>query len=537
MAMTDTAVRPVGASRQAAPRAPGRGPSWPVALIAVFAIAFLAVGHQRLTMPFGDSHDGRNGTQWGLGSRALREEGVLRSHLGADLVAGTVRVAYTDHPPLIYSETAAVEAVAGEHPWTTRCPAWLGSLVTVGLCYRLLRRCGIGAPPAVIGTVLGLGCPMFGAYGMMNDPWIVGLPWGVAILLLWQEHRSGTRVRWPTIAAVALVGSLTSWVNVIELGLLALVEVVTRTRRRRRDLLAPIALAGATGVVLTVLWVAWAHGGSVHSLLAQAGRRSSGSADHMTPALLVSYLRSYWVGTFTPWQLALAIPVLVAAWLEPRTRPVLAVALGTVIIWVAAFSDGAAHHDYWAFWMVVPLAIGFAAAAERLLPAATTRMTVIVMALATGIGIIGFQLPGTIPETLVTGARGGAVLLAARDRMPPQQAYVWYLGDIVQVPYWIAYPFHRPAARLVNLRAVDELAATEPNDIVLVAADRLTADLMPANRAVGCVAGVPKGTRFAVLTASALDTALRSGSCPAVLQPPVPDTLTPKASTPSFIAP
>jgi hypothetical protein len=534
--MTDTAVRAVGTSRQAAQPAPRDGASWPVALIAVFALAFLAVGHQRLTMPFGDSHDGRNGTQWGLGSRALREEGVLRSHLGADLVAGGVRVAYTDHPPLIYSETAAAEALAGEHPWATRLPAWLGSLVAVGLCYRLLRRCGVGAPAAAIGTVLGFGCPMFGAYGLMNDPWIVGLPWGLAILLLWQEQRTGAPVRWPAIAAVALVGALTSWVNVILLALLALIELVARARRRRRDVLAPIAIAGAIGIALTVLWVAWAHGGSVNSLLSQAGRRSSGSADHMTPALLVTYLRSYWVDTFTPWQLALAIPVLVAAWLQPRTRPVFGVALGTVAIWVMAFSDGAAHHDYWAYWLVVPLAIGFAAAADRVLARASTQTTAIIAAFATVVGIVGFQLPRTIPQTLRHDARAGAVLLAARERIPPHQAYVWYLGDIVQVPYWIAYPFHRPAARLVNLRAVDELASAEPNDIVLVAADRLTSDLAPADATAHCRAGVAIGQDYAVLTAATLDRELRKGPCTAAgalasrpTQSGVP--------TPQFVAP
>ncbi len=508
------------------------------AAVVVFAAGFLLVGHHRLTMPFGDSHDGRNGAQWGLGSRALRTEGPLASHMGADLVAGPVRVPYTDHPPLIYSETALAETVAGEHPWVTRLPAWLGSIAAIGLCYRLLRRCGITPAPAAIGVVLGLGCPMFGAYGMMNDPWILGLPWGVAILLLWEERRAGVpRPAW-LLAGVALIGALTSWVNVIELGLLAIAELVARLRRRRPDVLVPLAVGTGTGVALTVAWVAWAHGGSIRSLVDQAANRTSGGSDHVGPSLLISYLRSYWVDTFTPWQLVLGIPVLVAGWLRPRLRPLLAVTLMTVGLWVLVFADGAAHHDYWGYWLVLPLVVGFAAAADVVLAGRSARTLAVAVAGATAIGLVGLEVPRTIPRRLTQGAQAGSVLSAARQLVPPGQRYIWYLGDIVQTPYWIAYPFHRPAARLVNLRAVDELAAAQPDAIVLVAADRLTSDLRPGESSAPCRAGVPVHQNYKVLTAQALDEALHGRRCPAASAAGSGSPKTaPQGPQPEFIAP
>jgi hypothetical protein len=357
---------------------------------------------------------------------------------------------------------------------------------------------------------------MFGAYGLMNDPWILGLPWGIAVLLLWEERRAGVvRPAW-LLAGVALIGALTSWVNVIELGLLAIVELVARVRRRRPDVLRPIALGAGAGVALTVAWVAWAHGGSIRTLVDQAGNRTSAGSEHVGLPLLISYLRWYWVDTFTPWQLALAIPVMVAAWLQPRLRPLLVVTLTTVGIWVLVFADGAAHHDYWGYWLVLPLVIGFAATADVLLARRPPLVPAVAVVAATALGLVGLEVPGTIPRTLTQGAQAGSLLLAARHSVAPDQAYIWYLGDVVQTPYWVAYPFRRPAARLVNLRAVDELASVEPDAIVLVAADRLTSDLRPADPSAPCRAGVPARLHFGVLTAKALDDALRSGPCRAV---------------------
>ena len=88
--MATVSVAPVALDTAGAgERKPARGVA--ATAVVVLAAAFLVLGHARLTMPFGDSHDGRNGAQWGLGSRDLRVEGPVTSHMGADLVAGPVR--------------------------------------------------------------------------------------------------------------------------------------------------------------------------------------------------------------------------------------------------------------------------------------------------------------------------------------------------------------------------------------------------------------------------------------------------------------
>ncbi len=538
--MTNLATAVVEEAKGPTPPGPRHRPSTQtLAVVAViaFALGFLIVGHQRITMAFGDSHDGRNGTQWGLGSRDLRTDGPVRSHMGADLTAGAVRAPYTDHPPLIYAETAAVETLGGEHPWSTRLPAWLGSIAAIGLCLQLLRRCGLSPAAAAIGTTLGLGCPMFGAYGIMNDPWILGLPWGIAILLLWQRRRIGVPTSWWLISGVAFVGAWTSWVNVLELGLIGVAELAVRLRRRRPDVLLPIAVPTVAAVALTLGWVAWSHGGSISSLLHNAGTRSGGASNGLSPSVVLSMLKSYWVDTFTPWQLLLAVPVIAAAWLDERSRPVLAVALGTVVLWIAVFSDGAAHHDYWGYWMVLPLAIGIGVGADILLRARSRNIGRVAVAAATLVGIVGFVVPGTIPRSLIRGSKAGAVLVAARATMPADQPYVWYLGSLIQIPYWVSYPFHRPGARLPNLATVDRLASTRPDDLVLVASYRLTPDLVPADPSAPCRAGVPRAQQYAVETAATLDRALRTGACPAVAASTTLVSAGPVAEPPGLISP
>jgi len=142
---------------------------------------------QAVDAPFGDSHDGRNGAVWASGSHALRAEGPVAARLGARLDLGRGQsTIYADHPPLAYGETAAVEAVFGVHPWSTRPPAWPGTVVAIGLLYGLLEACGLAPLAAAAGVALGFGCPMIGLHGAMLDSWVVGLPWAVGTLLVWQ---------------------------------------------------------------------------------------------------------------------------------------------------------------------------------------------------------------------------------------------------------------------------------------------------------------------------------------------------------------
>lgn len=150
---------------------PGRRLAW--VLLAVFAIAFLTQAAPRISAPFGDSHDGRNGAVWGLLGRALREDGVVGSRFAHSAV---LPGPYAHHPPLIVAETAIAETVPGERGAATRAPAWLGALATIPLLYLLLRCRGFAPVASAAAVVLVLSGPMFLLYGTMLDTLQVSFP-------------------------------------------------------------------------------------------------------------------------------------------------------------------------------------------------------------------------------------------------------------------------------------------------------------------------------------------------------------------------
>ena len=69
----------------------------------------LAKGTMLVSAPYGDSHDGRNGSTWAAGAEALRSDPV-GSRLGAVRLDGTV---YANHPPGILVAVAAGEPHRG----------------------------------------------------------------------------------------------------------------------------------------------------------------------------------------------------------------------------------------------------------------------------------------------------------------------------------------------------------------------------------------------------------------------------------------
>src|SRR3954451_21772147 len=127
------------------------------AILAAGLAFFVIANAPRFTSPFGDSHDGRNSGVWASGSRALREDGPISSRLGGLRRDGS---AYANHPPLISLETAAVEAIAGEHPWSSKTPALISTIVAVVLLYVVLVNARIRRIPAALGPTVGLLTPM-----------------------------------------------------------------------------------------------------------------------------------------------------------------------------------------------------------------------------------------------------------------------------------------------------------------------------------------------------------------------------------------
>src|SRR5262245_46973851 len=147
-----------------------RNPGWPrpLLLVAALAVALVFVGHDsnRLSAPFGPSHDGFNAALYMSGGRAILEEGAWASQLGAS--SGTVlgdRVVYAHHPPLVYLETAAALAALGSVETAARLPAVVSSLIVLVLIVLLLAAVGLPPGPAAVGVLFAFATPMFAMFG------------------------------------------------------------------------------------------------------------------------------------------------------------------------------------------------------------------------------------------------------------------------------------------------------------------------------------------------------------------------------------
>ena len=518
-------------------------------VMGILAVGLVASAWPRATMSFGDSHDGRNAGMWAERSRSLRENGPIASRLGTRSLVGGETLPYANHPPLIATEAALAEAVLGERSWVTRLPAWAGSLASLVLAFFLLRACRLRPLAAAIGVALGFGCPLFATYGTVLDTTMVSLPFGIAVLWLWQRGRTGRSAHPVVLALVSALAALTSWLGLLTAVLVAGATLAPRVRRRLARADRPLGAAdqcsgSATGFVtgavagasLVLLWIAWAYG-SLQPLIDQFLLRTGEGGETVGLDTFVFATRMYWPQVFTPWQLLLAIPALVAAVRWRPTRPVACVLLVGLAVWVGGLRSGAVHHDYWAYWMVVPLALGLGVMAEVGLAAIQERQkvasgpagstagprrtrrrslgTISLAGCAAGLGLVGAVGPSPSGAFAAEGAAGGAALRAAV--YPPGQQRAWYLGDIIPPVDWIAYNSRRPAVELGTPADVSRLAATAPDELVLVHGGRLRPDARSPGPNPGCRAGVPEGRRFAVLTAAALSANLArpAAACPA----------------------
>lgn len=506
-----------------------------VVVMGVLVVGLVVSAAGRATMPFGDSHDGQNAGVWAGNSRSLREQGVVASRLGTVATVEGEAVTYATHPPMIAVEAAAAEAVLGERPWVARLPAWAGSLAALVLGFLLLRECRLRPLAAAVGVALGFGCPMFAAYGTMLDTPIVGLPFGIAVLWLWQRGRSGRPAPTAIVILVTVLAALTSWLGLLTVGLVAAGSLVLRVRRRlergadRPRSADDIPLAGfvagaVLGGALVLLWILWAYGswGPLASqFLIRAGDRDGGGG----LATFIGAQRTYWPRAFTPWQLVLAIPALVAGVGWRPSRAVALVAVLAVSGWVGGFRDGAIMHDYWAYWMVLPLALGFGVLAEASLAALqrsdaetglpprpstssprASRVSLARTALAgcsAALALAGVVAPSGAGTTLELGGDAGSLLAVAAYPSSQRQAWVMMAGS--EDFRWVHYATDRP------------MQAIRPADLDGIAATELVLAAVSSGPPAGNVASAPclpapsvQG-RYALVTAADLARALRVG--------------------------
>jgi len=367
------------------------------AVLLVFLAAFGVRASASLSRPFtsipgerASPVDSYNDAVFSLGGRALLNRGPVAAKLGGDFGAGD---RYADHPPFAYVAVAATQAIVGDRPAAAPILAFTASVAAALLLYALLRELGIGAVTAAVAVAVGLSIPMFLDYGTMLDTLMLGLPFAVAYLLVWQrsmDGRSGTAALAATAAAVALV----AWEGVL---LVALAMAVTAAVRRRAGLRIVLASGGGLGAALIAiaLWVSWVGGIGVlldkglyrggHSSDVSLGRYAGDQFEHARQYLGVAGLVVLLVG---------ACALLIA----PRFRPIGAIALATPVVYALAFREGADLHDYWNYWLLVPMVLGVGALTTIAGRAAKPLVVAAAVAGATGVVIAGYALSSPIAQ-------------------------------------------------------------------------------------------------------------------------------------------
>lgn len=442
-------------------------------LLGLVAAVFLVLAADRITGPFGDSDEGINAAVWATNSRALRELGPFESALGGRRADGT---AYANHPPLIVVETALAELAAGEHTFTSRAPAWLGALATIPLLYVLLRRARLGPLPAAAGAATACLTPMFVVYGPMLDTPVTSLPFGIAVLIMWQRDvrpDDDGPPPWWAAAGLSALACFAGWQATLLVGTCAATVAVVRraegiTALRRAG---AYALGGIVGVSASVASIWWAYGDLAP--LTEKFSRRAGSA-------VVSYLDV--VAFQVPWLvqlLGLALVGLaacvVAAVRDDGLRPLATMSLFVTFAYAVVFKEAAAGHQFWLYWVLVPTAIGAGYAARAIVRKVRSETSapagpwVAVTGLLVLVGAVNL-VPTTLAEEQIVEGQAAGSLVEALGITGAQQAGapVRYIGQDRRPEDYVGYILRTGVERVPDATALTELARQAPQTPVLV---------------------------------------------------------------------
>jgi hypothetical protein len=452
-----------------------------VALVAVVLTAalFLALSAGRITAPFGDSDEGINAAVWSTNARALRHLGPVDSHLGGRREDGT---RYATHPPTIVVAIAVAQWVAGDHPWSSRAPAWIASIVALLLLYQLGRRAGFD-PLAAGGAVVAVGLtPMMLAYGAMLDTPVICFPFGVAVVLRWYQvwqNDDPARPGWAPVGSMAAtaglgaLAGLAGWQAAVVTALCGLSLAARALRHRPGAIRAalPFVVGGAIGVGLSLSWSWWVYG-DFHTLASKFNGRS-GTAGGVGLGDMLSF-QVPWIANLLSLSIIGLVGCVAALW-DKRVRPLAAMSLAAVVVYALIFRQAAAGHQYWNYWALLPAAVGWGHLLQRLLaevrerakPTSRTMASLVAVAVVV-VGVAAFDTlrPNQAAGYIDDGRR--AAELVARTTFPPDQVALNYVGQPYRPDAWIDYNTGRSPVALTSADELRALADARPDDLVLV---------------------------------------------------------------------
>lgn len=447
-------------------------------------------------LPFGDSHEGRILSEFGIRVRNFWEMGAAGSSWGGDWTPFR-DTPYNHHPPFLHALHIGLSALFGQSPALLKSVGYVSGLLTVPALAYMARRLGLRPLTAAVATALVAVTPFFWLYARLGLGMLpLALMTGTVLHLAATAEPSKRLVIVTSAAAFFAVTS--SWQGLI----LGAVLGLWLLSKRRID--QPTIVVGITMSAAALIVVAWTlTGPGIGDLAAHAGARWS------FPWTLGEFLDRQWffADALLPdgyrWLMIAALPVGLA---HRATRFVVWMFVLLIVGFMFGPSDNAWIHDYWnlyGFLAVVPavgitldVVCGGTRDGGRGTKGRTWWYAVVVAAMLVLAVVWSQEIERDLfhDRYFEMPARAGA-LLESHEPAPGQETG-WYLNPIPHVT-WMAYHWDLEPVEVTP----NALTGVPDGDLVLVRTDRLPQWLSPAL----VDAAVAADGRYALVPAGALD--------------------------------
>ena len=475
------------------------------------AAALLAVWLPDLSLPLGNSDDGRILGLFGLQARNFWELGIVDSRFGA-VVEPYVRavydvapradpppaaVTYAHHPPLQVFMAVVSTGLLGDSAAALRVPSLLVGAATAVFMASLLRSRGLAWGPTLLAVAAMASTGFYYVYARISVSFSLQVATIAAVS--WALRRANPRRRDTlVVAGFAALAAMQSWIAIAAMGLVMLwllaakqgdggsgrgagAAVAARPRRLpwswpsggRRRLLAAVAAGTALGAGATALWMLSAAGFDdlANQVAIRTGNEVGGGSRTFTfGEFLARQWRFATEEMLVPvWLRVLLVPCLLAGLIDRRTRAPTAITLAVAAALTFGVQQGAWVHRLWNFPWLAPVTIGFAALADWVRRPIPRRWRPLPAALAAVViaGTLVAVASGSTRQRYITDPADAGTVLEQVGRLSGSKL-AWAIPPVTS-PTWVSYYLDTRVLRLNE----DNLDDLEESDVVVLKADRV----------------------------------------------------------------
>lgn len=475
---------------------------WTVVMLV--ALTLLAAWLPDLTLPLGDSDDGRILARLGLQAENFWDMGPAESGFGARIdpyvrgefnveqgqVPPEAAVTYAHHPPLQIFLTILSVGVLGNTVIALRIIGFATGAGTVVLMAALLRVRGLAWGPTLLASAAMACTGFYVVYGRLGVGYSLIIA-STALIAYLRDSQDPPRWLKVCAAALAAVTVMQSW---IAMAAMALLTLWLYSAKRRSAIVEWVAFGAIFGLVVTAVWMLNA------TQLAELSDRVAFRSDFETYGF-GEFLSRQWnfARQLSPgWLRLIMFPALLAGLADRRTRVPTLITLTVAAAMTFGLQQGAWIHRLWNFPWLAPITIGLAAlsdAVRRLLGKyrVAARSAAALTALIVAVTFYGVVTGPTRQTWIVDPADAGAVLEQISE--PPASDRIWVTRG-TPTARWASYYVDVPVWVLEESR-LHQLVA---EDLILIRCDRLPDYISDCSRYVA----LASEGRYRVLSARSL---------------------------------